>query len=127
MGADATGGLLTPTLSIPNAFTTGNGQAAWTAPYDCTLIKCSCGIETLGGTSGATTVMLRNDTDTLDMLSAVMSIAYNADPAAATGTVSTTAANVHLDLGDVVEVDVDAVCGGAAEAGLSVYPVFKVR
>lgn len=118
---DFTNKLLTPTLSIPNAFTTGNGQAAWTAPCDCKLIAASCGIETLGGTDSATTVMVRNDTDTLDMLSAVMSIAFGADPAVAEGSMSATAANLLLDDGDVVEIDVDAVCGGAAEAGLSVY------
>ena len=127
MSGDFTCGLLTPTLKQGGAGSTGDGKIAWTAPCDCTLIACSCALETLGGSSGATTVMLRNETDNLDMLSAVMSIAYDADPKVATGTPSTTAANVHLDLGDVVEVDMDAECGGAAEVGLVVYPVFVCR
>jgi hypothetical protein len=124
---DYTNKLLTPTLVIPNTFSTGNGQAAWTAPCDCMLIGVSCGIETLGGSSGATTVMLRNDTDTVDLLASAMSIAYNADPAVAEGTLTTTRAYLSIADGDVIEVDIDAVCGGTAEAGLSVYPVFVGR
>ena len=128
MSGDFTNKLLTPTLKQGGAGSVAANVIAWTASCDCTLIACSCALETLGGGgSGATTVMLRNDTDTLDMLSAVMSIAHDADPHVATGTVSTTAANVHLDLGDVVEVDMDAEATGAAEAGLVVYPVFVGR
>lgn len=117
---DLTNKLLTPTLVIPGAVDVADGQAAWTAPCKCKLLHVSAGLETLGGSSGTTDIMVRNDTDTLDMLSAVMTIAYNADPVVCEGSMHGTAANTELDDGDVVEIDIDAICGGGAETGLFV-------
>jgi hypothetical protein len=121
MAGDYTNKIFGATLVIPNAFTTGNGQAAWIAPCDCKLVYAAAGIETLGGTGETTSIMLRNDTDTVDLLASTIEIAYNADPAVAAGTLTTTAAYLLIDSGDVIEVDVDGVCTGAAEAGLTVY------
>lgn len=127
MSGDYTAQVFSVSLVIPNAFTTGNGQAAWKAPCDCVLIHAQFAIETLGGTSGDTDLMLRNDTDTVDLLSTAALIDYNEDPAVVLGTLTTTVAYLNINLGDVIEVDVDGVCGGAAEAGLVVTLMFVGR
>lgn len=117
---DYTASHFTAVLVIPNAFSTGNGQAAWKAFCDCKLIAAQFAIETLGGSSGDTDIMLRNDTDTVDMLSTVALIDYDEDPAVVEGSLSATASALLIGDGDVIEVDIDGVCSGAAEAGLVV-------
>jgi len=121
---DWTGKIFTLSATIPNAFSTGNGQAAVVAPCDCKLLHAQFAIETLGGSSGDTDIMLRNDTDTVDLLSTAALIDYNEDPAVVEGTLTSTVAYLLIDDGDVIEVDVDGVCGGAAEAGLHVNLMF---
>jgi hypothetical protein len=120
MAGDFTGQNITAVMVIPNAFTTGNGQAAWKAFCDCKLVAAQFALETLGGSSGDTDIMLRNDTDTVDLLSTAALIDYDEDPAVVEGSLTTTASYLLIDDGDVIEVDIDGVCGGAAEAGLVV-------
>jgi hypothetical protein len=120
MSGDYTAQLFNLSMSIPNAFTTGNGQAAVICPCDAVLIHAQAAIETLGGTGETTSIMLRNDNDTVDLLASTIEIAYNADPAVTAGTLSATASYLNIDKDDVIEVDIDGVCTGAAEAGLHV-------
>ncbi|NIN70260.1 MAG: hypothetical protein GTO63_37395 [Anaerolineae bacterium] len=126
MSGDYTNRAFSLTMVIPGAFSTGDGQACVRCPADAILMDVEFSIGTLGGTSGSTELMLRNDTDTLDMLASVSSIAYDADPkCASAASLHATEANRILDKGDVIEVDVDTVCNGAAEADLTVNVLLK--
>ena len=127
MSGDYTAQAFSLSMSIPNTFSTGDSQAAVIVPCDAVLIHAQFAIETLGGASGDTDIMLRNDTTGEDLLASVALIDYDADPAVVAGTLSTTASYLNIDKDDVIEVDVDGVCGGTAEAGLHVNLMFIGR
>ena len=97
--------------------TTGNGKVTIFAPRDFTLVSLFAGVTTLGTTSGTTTVQVQKNG--VDILSTALTIdqgEYTSLTAATPAVISTTA----FTKGDRISVDIDAVSGGATEAGLKI-------
>lgn len=103
---------------------TGDGQAIFVIPAalnGMNLIRAEAVVYT-AGTTNATTVMIRNKTDTQDMLSGAISIA-SGGTVGTVGTINTSFDDVVTN--DVIAVDVDSVSTTAPQ-GLMVVLEFQL-
>lgn len=104
--------------------TVGDGAAYITIPESCNgmdLIRATATVVT-AGTTGASTMQIRNVTQAADMLSGVISIASGGTVATA-GTIDT--ANDDVVTNDVIAVDVDSV-STTAPKGLIIILEFRL-
>lgn len=103
---------------------TGDGKAYFTIPESLNgmnLVRAQATVVT-AGTTGATTIMIHNKTDTADMLSGAISIAS----AGTVGTVGTVnGATDDVVTNDVIRIDVDSV-STTAPKGLVVVLEFQL-
>lgn len=103
---------------------TGDGKAYFTIPESLNgmnLVRAQATVVT-AGTTNATTVMIHNKTDAVDMLSGAISIAS----AGTVGTVGTVnASNDDVATNDVIRIDIDSVSTTAAK-GLMVVLEFQL-
>jgi hypothetical protein len=104
--------IITAVLEVPGTLTTGDGKASWIAPADCVLMHAHGAVFVTGTTSGNNLFQIRNLTDTKDLLSTLITIAYNDSDKAAEGVLTTTVADLEIDDGDILVVDIDEVAGG---------------
>jgi len=75
------------------------------------------------GSSGTTTVMLYNETDTVDMLTTAVSIEVSESDSSTSGTQPVISASNTVATADVLRIDVDSISTGAK--GLEVRMTFK--
>jgi len=104
--------------------TTGDGKAYVTIPSNMAgmnLVRAQATVVT-AGTTNATTVMIHNLTDTVDMLSGAISIA-SAGVAGTVGTINTSTDDVTTN--DRIRIDVDSV-STTAPKGLTVIMEFQL-
>jgi len=100
------------------ALTTGTAKITFRMPYAFTLTEVRASLTTAGSTSGTTTIDINESGTTI--LSTKLTIDYTEK----TSTTAATAAVISdSSLADDAEItiDIDAVTGGADEAGLKVY------
>lgn len=97
--------------------TTGNGKVTIFAPYNFTLTSLFAGVSVLGTTSGTTTMQVQKNGS--DALSTAMTIEYG-EYNSLTATTQPVISTASFTKGDRISVDIDAVSGGATEAGLKV-------
>lgn len=110
-----------PTASV----TTGDGAVYFTVPdtlNGLNLLRAQATVVT-AGTGSATTVMVHNFTDTVDMLTGVISIADGAT-VGTPGTIDTSNDDVATD--DILRIDVDSVASTVAPQGLMVVLTFGI-
>lgn len=128
MAGDMTAKNFQVPMMIFSVFTTGDAKATWIAPVDCMLLDARAHIQTVGGSAGSTYIQIRNSTDNVNMLNSNgIVIAYGDADGAAEGTVSTTTSRLLVGDGDVICLDIDSCCSGAAEKDLVVWLTFVGR
>lgn len=99
------------------ALTTGTGKLTFRMPYAFTLTDVRATLTTAGGTSGTTTIDI-NESGT-----SVLSTKITIDNTEKTSTTAVTApviSDTALADDSEITIDIDAVTGGATEAGLKV-------
>lgn len=99
-------------FDVSENITTGNGKAYWSVPlkYNGYLITDIKGYHldpTNKGVTGATTIQLRNQTQSADVLSTRVTISAG-DVSAADGVINTS--EDDLTTGDLLAIDVDTTC-----------------
>jgi len=125
---DMTGRLFTHTFIVASVFTKADSLDHWIAPCDAILVSACAHIGTVGGTGGYTWIQLRNSTDAVNMFNDKgIAIAYNDADGAAEATLSTTQSRLLVGDDDVLSIDCDSVCSGAAEKNLSVETIWRAR
>ena len=100
------------------AITVGTGKVEFQMPYAFTLTAVRATVTTAPTTSGTLTVDI-NEGGT-----SILSTKLTIDPTEKTSTSAATAAVISdtaLADGGIITVDVDAISGGATEAGLKIY------
>ena len=100
------------------ALTTGTGKITFRMPYALTLTEVRASLTTAGGTSGTTTIDINESGTT------ILSTKLTIDNTEKTSTTAATAAVISDSaLADDAEItiDIDAISGGATEAGLKIY------
>lgn len=123
---DMTGRLFSKTFIVASVFTTGDAKETWIAPCDSILVYANAHIKTVGGTGGYTWIQLCNTTDHVNMFNGDgLAIAYNDADGAAEGTLSTTQSSLTVGDGDVINLDIDSCCSGAAEKDLVVETIWR--
>lgn len=86
------------------------------------LVNVEVRVTTAGGTSGATSVRVYNETDTVSMLSTNVTLDYN-QTYVADGVIDT--AHDDVATGDLIRVDVVGIPSGGAPSGLYVILTFR--
>ena len=115
---DRTESLIIAVSDETTALTTGTAKITFRMPYAFTLTDVRASLTTAGGTSGTTTVDI-NENGT-----SILSTKLTIDNTEKTSTTATTAVVISDSaLADDAEItiDIDAITGGATEAGLKVY------
>jgi hypothetical protein len=115
---DRTESLIIAVSDETTALTTGTSKITFRMPYAFTLTDVRASLTTAGGTSGTTTVDI-NESGT-----SILSTKLTIDNTEKTSTTATTAVVISDSaLADDAEItiDIDAITGGATEAGLKVY------
>lgn len=100
------------------AITTGTGKATFRMPYAMTVTDVRASLTTAGTTSGTTTIDINEGGTT------ILSTKLTIDATEKTSTTAATAAVISdTALADDAEItiDVDAITGGATEAGLKIW------
>jgi hypothetical protein len=95
-----------------------NGKVTFQMPYAFKLTEVRATLTTAGTTSGATTIDINNGGTSI--LSTKLTVDFGektSTSAAAKAIIS----SPELKEGDEITIDIDAVSGGATEAGLKVY------
>lgn len=120
---EASGGTPTESLIVAvsdetTALTTGTGKITFRMPYAFTLTGVRASLTTAGSTSGTTTIDINESGTT------ILSTKLTIDNTEKTSTTAATAAVISDSaLADDAEItiDIDAISGGATEAGLKIY------
>jgi len=118
-------------LRDTGTITTGDGKDYQAFPWQLgEIVAAYMMLRTLGTTSGLTSIMLNktfeDGTAAADILSSVLSIAYDASDKFTRldmGDVS----DKQLRRGDELRLDVDAIPGGSDSAGLHVHVLVRVQ
>ena len=123
--ADGNGDWAAPTESLiiaasdeTTALTTGTAKITFRMPYAFTLTEVRASLTTAGTTSGTTTIDINESGTT------ILSTKLTIDNTEKTSTTAATAAVISDSaLADDAEItiDIDAISGGATEAGLKIY------
>lgn len=127
---DYSGNILTVCMTVASVFTTGNAKKNYKVPCDCMLMEpVTATLQTIGTSAGSTNIMIRNSTDSKDLLTSAISIGTHASNYTAEGELvgATSQNTLRLDDGDVLCVDIDSVTTGGTEKDLSVYLYLKCR
>ena len=100
------------------ALTTGTGKITFRMPYAFTLTDVRASLTTAGGTSGTTTIDINEGG--VSVLSTKLTI-DNTEKTSTTAATAVVISDSALADDSEITIDIDAITGGATEAGLKVY------
>lgn len=111
-------------LTRHGTMATGDGKALVRMPFKATLLGGTVTVEQKGNGGGNTSVMLRNVTGAVDLMSAAVNVAGAAGAGDATvpGTVALSGLqNLTLKKDDEIALDIDAIPPTTASKDVTVY------